>query len=245
MRQIVFAARNRKELLRDPISLVFGIGLPVVLLGLISIIQNSVPDTVAIFELKNFVPGIAVFSFSFLSMFSGMLIAKDRTSSFLARLFASPMKASEYIVGYSLPLLPLALLQSVVCFLVAFLLGLPVNSNVILSIIVLLPSAFLFIGLGLLMGSAFTDKQVGGIASILVQVAALSSGMWFDLDAIGGSLKTFCYMLPFAHAVDAAQAALAGDYVSILVPLIWVTVYAAGIFTVAVVLFKKKMYSDN
>lgn len=241
MRAIALASRNRKELLRDPLSLAFGIGLPVFLLLLISTLQKSI--TVDIFRIENFTPGIAMFSFSFISLFSGMLIAKDRSSSFLTRLFASPVSAVDYIVGYSLPLLPIALLQTSVCFITAFFLGLPVTVNVLLTLLILIPIAVLFIGFGLLLGSLLNDKQVGGICSILVQIVALSSGMWFDLNMIGGTLKVIGYALPFAHALDLTRASLAGDFASIL-PHLWpVLIYSVVVCYFAIWAFRKQMKS--
>lgn len=239
MRMAAFASRNRKELLRDPFSLLFGIGLPLCLLLLVSTLQKSI--AVDLFRIENFAPGIAVFSFSFVSLFSGMLIARDRGSSLLMRLFASPLTASDYILSYSLPLLPIALLQSAVCFAAALFFGLPVTVNVLLTMLVLIPVALLFISFGLLLGSLFTDRQVGGVASILIQVAALLSGMWFDLNMMGGTLKVIGYALPFAHALDATRAALAGDYSMILPHLLWSTGYTVVIFALAVMAFRKQM----
>jgi len=240
MRMNAFASRNHKELWRDPLSLVFCIGFPLFLLVLVAILNKRLPP-VENFQLVNFAPGTAVFSFSFLTLFSGMLIAKDRTSSFLIRLFASPLTSSDYIWGYSLPLLPIALAQSLVFFITAFLFGLPVSANVLLTLVVLFPAAVLFIGLGLLFGSIFTDKQVGGIFSIFVWLATMLSGMWLPLDMVGGAFKTIAYLLPFARAVEAAKAALAGNYAEILPHLAWVTGYAIVVFVAAVWLFKRQM----
>ncbi len=240
MRMTAFASRNRKELLRDPLSLVFCIGFPLFLLVLVAILNRRLPP-VANFQLENFAPGTAVFSFSFLTLFSGMLIAKDRTSSFLIRLFASPLTSSDYIWGYSLPLLPIALAQSLVFFITAFFFGLPVNAHIFMTLLVLIPAAGFFIGLGLLFGSLFTDKQVGGIFSIFVWLATMLSGMWLPLDMVGGVFKTVAYLLPFANAVDAAKAALVGDYAAILPHLVWVTGYAILAFVAAVWVFRKKM----
>ena len=122
MRSLAFASRNRKELLRDPLNLAFGIGFPVVLLFLLSAIQANIP--VSLFRIARLSPGVAVFGLSFMSLFSGTLIAKDRTTSFLMRLFASPLSASDFILGYVLPLLPIALAQSAICFVTSFFLGL-------------------------------------------------------------------------------------------------------------------------
>lgn len=169
-----------------------------------------------------------------------MLIGQDRSTSFLTRLFASPLTGSDYILGYSLPLLPIALLQSVIFFVVAFFLGLPVTVHVLTTLLALIPTAVLFIGFGLLFGSIFTDKQVGGFFSVFVWLEVFVSGMWLPLDMVGGALKTIAYALPFVHAVDAAKAALAGEYSLILPHLLWVIGYAIIIFIIAVWAFRKK-----
>ncbi len=244
MRFLVFASRNRKEILRDPLNLAFGIGFPLVLLFLLSAIQANVP--VSLFEIEKLAPGMAVFGLSFISLFSGTLIAKDRSTSFLMRLFASPLSASDFILGYAIPLLPMAILQSAICFIVSFFLGLSININVLLALIVLIPTAVLFIGIGLLTGSVFTDKQVGGICgALLTNISAWMSGTWFDLNLIGGAFKTIAYALPFVHAVDATKAAITGDYATIFSHLWWVIGYAVVTMVIAIIVFKKNMSGDN
>jgi ABC-2 type transport system permease protein len=166
MKMTAFASRNVKELLRDPLNLAFGIGFPLVLLFLLSAIQAKIP--VNLFEIEKLAPGVAVFGLSFISLFSGMLIAKDRSTSFLIRLFASPLSASDFIFGYTLPILLMAILQCIICFIVSFFLGLTINSNLIIAILTLIPAAILFIAIGLLAGSLLTDKQVGGICGALL-----------------------------------------------------------------------------
>lgn len=244
MRMLVFASRNSKELLREPATLAFGVGFPLVVLLLLSAIQSNIP--ISLFEIESLSPGIAVFGLSFFSLFAGMLIAKDRTTSFLMRLFASPLTASDFILGYIAPLLPMAVAQSIVCFIAAFLLGLTVSANVLLAILVLLPTAALFIGIGLLAGSVLTDKQVGGVCgALLTNISAWLSGTWFDLNLVGSGFKSVAYTLPFAHAVDATRAALAGKYPSILPHLIWVIGYAVLILVVAIAVFSARMKSDS
>jgi len=244
MRILVFASRNRKELLRDPLNLAFGIGFPLVLLFLLSAIQASVP--VNLFEVDKLAPGLAVFGLSFISLFSGTLIATDRTNSFLMRLFASPLTASDFITGYAIPLLPMAIAQSTICFVVAFFLGLKVSLNVLMAIIVLIPAAVLFIGIGLLAGSVLNEKQVGGICgALLTNVSAWLSGTWFELNLVGGAFETIAYILPFAHAVDATRAAIAGNYALILPHLWWVIGYAVIVMGAAIVMFNRKMNGEN
>lgn len=244
MRMMAFASRNVKEIVRDKLNIAFGIGFPVVVLLLLSAIQANVP--VELFAIEKLAPGVAVFGLSFVSLFSGMLIAKDRTGLFMMRLFASPLKAGDYILGYTLPLFPLALGQVIIGFAVAALLGLAVNINLLMAIAVLVPTALLFIGIGLLCGSIFTDKQVGGICgALLTNLSAWLSGTWFDVDLVGGAFKKIAGALPFVHAVDAARAAVAGNWAQIFPDLWWVLAYAAAVMALAVFAFTRKMNGDS
>jgi ABC-2 type transport system permease protein len=239
-----FSGRNTKEILRDPLNLAFGLGFPVVLLLLLTAIQSNIP--VDLFQLDRLTPGIAIFGLSFVSLFSATLISKDRTTSFLMRLFASPMKAADYILGYTLPLLPMALTQAVLCYAVAGLLGLQLSISVLIAILTTLPAAALFIGIGLLCGSALNDKQVGGICgALLTNLSAWLSGTWFDLNLVGGVFKKIAYALPFAHAVDAGKAAMSGDFAAIMPHLWWVIGYALLALVAAVLVFRAKMHKDN
>lgn len=244
MKTKAFALRNFKELIRDRLNLAFGIGFPVVLLLLLSMIQSNIP--VSLFAIERLVPGVAVFGLSFISLFSGILIAKDRASSFMLRLFTSPMTAANFIFGYILPLLPIAIIQIAVCYAVALLLGLSFTVNILVSILVTIPVAVVFIALGLLCGSIFTDKQVGGICgALLTNLSAWLSGTWFDVELVGGAFKSIANALPFLHAVNAGRAALAGDYAGIFPDLWWVIGYAAAVLIVAIVVFTHKMNSDS
>ena len=239
-----FSGRNTKEMLRDPLNLAFGLGFPVVLLLLLTAIQRNIP--VSLFQLEYLTPGIAIFGLSFISLFSATLISKDRTTSFLMRLFASPMRPVDYILGYTLPLIPMALAQAILCYLVAGMLGMKLTLNVLLAVVVTLPAALFFIGIGLLCGSALNDKQVGGICgALLTNVSAWLSGTWFDLDLVGGVFKKISYALPFAHAVDAGRAAMSGDFSAIMPHLWWVIGYALVVLAIAVLVFRKKMHQDN
>lgn len=160
MRLTAFASRNTKEILRDPLTFCFGLGFPVVLLLLLSAINSAIPEQaqMTMFNIDKLTPGITVFGMSFISLFSSMLIAKDRTTSFMMRLFTSPLKAHEFIIGYTLPLLPMAILQSAVCVVVAFFLGLEVSVNILLMLAVNIPIAIVFISLGLLLGTLLNER---------------------------------------------------------------------------------------
>lgn len=236
-----FATRNRKEILRDPLSIIFGIGFPIVILILLSLLQKSIPGMSNIFAIENFVPGIAVFGLTFISLFSGMLISDDRSSSYLMRLFTSPLSGFDFIMGYSYPLLPLAILQSAICFLTGMILGMPISVNILFAIVALIPVAVLFISIGLMLGSVLSPKQMNGAGAILTNLVLFLGGIVIPLDTIGGTFQTICYILPFVHSVDLSQAALSGNYSDMFPHLWWILGYVAITFTLAVILFKKKM----
>lgn len=240
MRMMSFAKRNFKEIVRDPLNLSFLFGFPIVLLLLLSAIQANIP--VSLFEIEQLSPGIAVFGLAFMTLFSATLIAKDRQSSLMQRLYTTPMTPLDFILGYTLPLLPIALAEGVACYLFAVILGLEVRVNILLSILLMLPVALLYIGIGLLCGSILNDKQVGGICgAILTNLSAWLSGIWFDLELVGGAFQRIAYLLPFVHAVEMERAVIAGNFAQILPHLWWVVGYAAVALVVAVVLFLRQM----
>jgi ABC-2 type transport system permease protein len=236
----MFFRRTTKEILRDPANMAFGLGFPLVILLLLSAIQAGIP--VSLFEIEKLTPGISVFGLSFMTLFSATLISKDRSSSFLQRLYTTPLTASDYILGYTLPLLPIAVMQSIICYVVAFFLGLSVTTNVFYAILSVIPTAVFFIALGLLCGTVFNDKQVGGICgALLTNLAAWLSGTWFDLDLIGGLFKRIAYALPFVHAVTLQRAVLQGDFTNIFPHILWVLGYAGLTVSVSIITFTQKM----
>ena len=240
MKTIVYSKRNFKELLSDPINLAFTIGLPVFLIIFMVIFNKSLQFNES-FNVENFVPSTIIFSFTFLTMFSGMLIAKDTTSEFLSRMYVSPLKAHNYILGYALPMLVVAFIQILILYAIGFILGLNFTLNILASIPFLLLISLIFIGLGLVFGSLFKDSVVGGVSSIIIQVVAFTSGMWFSLDLIGGAFKIISYILPFSHSVDLVKSIVSGNYNDILVSTLVVLAYTLITVILSIIIFKKKM----
>lgn len=240
MKMLTFANRNAKEIIRDPLTLAFGLGFPLVLLLLLSAIQANVP--VSLFEIEHLTPGITVFGLSFMTLFSATLIAKDRGSSLLQRLYTTPLTPLDFILGYTLPIIPVAVAQSIICYIAAVILGLEITINILLAILFIVPISLLFVALGLLFGSILNDKQVGGICgALLTNLSAWLSGTWFDLELVGGAFKRIAYALPFVHAVELERAVLAGNFGDIFQHLWWVLGYAAVAVVLAVLLFLRQM----
>ncbi len=240
MKMLSFAWRNTKEILRDPLTSAFSLGFPVVLLLLMSAIQANIP--VNIFEIQNLAPGIAVFGLSFMTLFSATLIAKDRESALLNRLYTTPLSAFDFILGYLLPILPIAISQGVITYALAVILGLQISVKLLLAVALLVPISLLYIGMGLLFGSILNVKAVGGVCGgLLTNAAAWLSGAWFDIALVGGVFGKIANALPFVHAVELERAVLRGDYAQILPQLSWVLAYAVAVNAIAVVLFLRQM----
>lgn len=240
MRMITFAKRCTKEILRDPINLGFGLGFPLVLLLLLSAIQANIP--VKLFEIDTLTPGITVFGLSFMTLFSATLIAKDRETALLQRLYTTPLTGFDFIMGYMLPLLPIALGQTGICYLFAIPLGLTVNVNIIYAVIGMIPMAVFNISLGLLCGSIFGVKQVGGICgALLTNLSAWFSGVWFDLKLVGGLFKKIADALPFVHAVEMEKALFNGRFELAAAHILPILLYSLPISAVAVFCFLRQM----
>ena len=240
MRMVTFAKRCCKEILRDPINLFFGLGFPLVLLLLLSSLQKNIP--VSLFEIDTLAPGITVFGLSFITMFSASLIAKDRETAFLQRLYTTPLTGFDFILGYMLPLLPIALGQAALCFLFSIPLGLTVRIHIIYAIIGIIPMAVFNIALGLLCGSLLGTKQVGGVCgALLTNLSAYLSGVWFDLNLVGGFFEKIAYALPFVHAAEMEKALFRGDFQLAATHLLPVALYSAVVTVVAVLCFLRQM----
>ena len=240
MKMLTFARRCTREILRDPINLGFGLGFPIVLLLLLSSLQKNIP--VELFAIDTLTPGITVFGLSFMTLFSATLIAKDRESALLQRLYTTPLTGFDFILGYMLPILPIALGQTVVCYLFAVPLGLTVSTNIVYAVIGILPMAVFNIALGLLCGSVLGVKQVGGICgALLTNLSAWLSGVWFDLELVGGLFEKIANVLPFLHAAELEKALFAGDFSSAAAHILPVVVYSALATGVAVFCFLGQM----
>ena len=240
MRAVTFARRCGKEILRDPINLGFGLGFPLVLLFLLSALQANIP--VPLFGIDTLTPGITVFGLSFVTLFSATLIAKDRESAFLQRLYTAPLTGLDFILGYMLPILPIALGQTGICYLFAIPLGLTISTNTVYAIIGIIPMAVFHIALGLLCGSLLGVKQVGGICgAMLTNLSAWLSGVWFDLKLVGGLFERIANALPFVHGVELEKALLLGNFQDAAAHLLPILFYCALVTAAAVLCFLGQM----
>lgn len=241
MKTLNFAKRNMKELLREPLSLIFCIVMPLLFLIIFQQFNIQVKE----FSIEYFAPGIVIFSYSFIALFTAQLISNDRTTSLLTRLFASPMKSSNYILGYTISLFPLVILQNILFFIVAVLFGLNFNIHLILTVLILIPISLLFIAIGILIGTISSEKQSSALSSLIIQLVSFTSGMWFPINLAGKIYKFICEILPFSHSLNLARTILNDSSNNILLPLFIILIYTFVIFVLAIIMFNKKMTSDN
>ena len=242
MRTLNFAKRNFKEIARDPLSLIFAILLPLFLLFIFQ--QFNIPNES--YTLENFTPGIVVFGFSFITLFTAMLISKDRTTSLLIRLGVSPMKSREYILGYVLSIIPIILIQNTLFFLLAIVLGLRFSISVIFAILVSIIIAVLFIATGIIIGSLFSEKASSGISSIIVQLVCFTSGMYFPKSMLGTGFGKVCDYLPFESCLTILKGVMNNRLENIQIRNVAIfIVYTVAVFAVSVIVFNRKMVSDK
>lgn len=246
-----FSVRNFKEIVRDPLSYIFCLGFPLVMLIIMTLVNDSIPPEagMTIFRIDNLSGGIAVFGLTFVMLFCCLSVAKDRSGAFLVRLYSSPMSSGDFIFGYTLPVLVLALAQTAITFaaslVISFITGTPLNpGGLLLAVLSLLPAAVMMISFGLLFGTLFSEKAAPGLCSIIISLASFLGGVWFDVEGTGGVLKDICNILPFFHAVKAARMACAIDFEGFFVHFLITVAYAAVITFIAILVFKGKMKAD-
>ncbi|HCA54233.1 MAG TPA: ABC transporter permease [Ruminococcaceae bacterium] len=266
MRAMTFASRNIKELLRDPLSYLFCLGFPLLMLVVMTVVNSSIPEpnfpegvpipegtamSPTVFQIQKLTPAIAVFGLSFLSLFCCLRVSSDRSSTFLMRLYASPMKGIDYILGYFFPFAGIALAQIILTYIAGDIIAVVTGKDafnvgyMLLSLVLFLPSMLIFIGLGILMGVLFNEKAAPGVCSAIITAASLLGGIWMDIEQMGGVLLSICDKLPFYHSVQAARFALVGNFGEIGIPLAVCSAYAVVIFALSVFAFMKKMQSDK
>lgn len=241
MRILTFTKRNFKEIIRDPLSIIFAILLPLFLLYIF--MQFKIPSEV--YSIENFTPGIIIFSLSFITMFTATLVAKDRSTSLTIRLGVSPMKGIDYILGYGLSVIPIVLIQSILFFAVAIILGLNFSVNIIYTILVVIPISVLFILLGILIGTITSEKSSSGVSSIIVQLVAFTSGMYFSTDMVGSTFNTICKILPFKSVLNVTKGILNNNITNLKSSIVLINIYIIIIAVFAVALFKKNIINDN
>ncbi len=246
-RALLFAGRTTKEILRDPLSFVFCLGLPVVMLvAMYAIFSPSAPW----FGLEVLTPGIAVFSNAFIMLYMTLLVSRDRSTAFLCRLYTSPMRASDFVLGYALPGAAIGLGQLVACYLAAILTGLVTGSTdwfslggIPLAILSAIPMMLAYVGIGILFGCLFSERGAPGLCSVIISGGGFLSGAWMPIETLSKGFRTVCRCLPFYPAVLMGRTLLtetAPTAENLWIPLLTTVLYALALSVLTAFIFSKK-----
>ncbi len=238
MRFLELAKRNLKEIFRDPLSLGLAVALPI---GLFLILQ-TLGKLEAIFTATMLAPGIVLFGFVMITFSSGFLLARDRESALLTRMLTAPLRASDFILAYSLPFIPVGILQIAGIYGIGSFLGLRVAGSAALVFSILLIMCCGYIGLGMIMGALVSSKHVGFVYMIVL-FPTIFSGAWVPVDLMGAGFSRVVHLLPFAHAMDATRAIMldSAGFAEIAASFFWVLGYAVAFLALGVFAFRRRM----
>lgn len=273
MKSLAFAARNTKEILRDPLSFIFCLGFPVALLSVFRVIQyNTGNDWMS---MEALIPGVAVFGLSFVMLFMTLLVSKDRSTAFLTRLYHSPLTTVDFVVGYALPGVVLGLVQVFITYLIGMVValipggsltaqGVAVTAKMLTSTgyietttlpwggifaatLAALPVILFFVACGILFGTLLNERSAPGVSSAIISAAGILGGCWMPLSLMG-SFETFCRVLPFYPAVIAARSAFAlavPEGERLWLSYLTVLLWVAAVAVLAVLTFRRGMKGDR
>lgn len=248
-----FAARNSREILRDPLSYIFCLGFPLVMLIVMSLVNESIPPqaNMTVFRIDNLSGGIAVFGQTFIMLFTAITVAKDRSGAFLVRMYATPMQSTDFVIGYMLPMLLISVVQGLISYITSFIVSLIAGvelsiGGMLLSLLTLIPSALMFIGFGMLFGTLFNEKAAPGLCSIIISLGSFLGCIWFDAEGLGGVMLKICKCLPFFYCTKSARTAMAMNFgwEQYFLPLLIVAACAVVITVISAVVFRTKMKAD-
>ncbi len=251
-RTLAFSKRVFLELIRDPLSYIFCLGFPIVMLIAMTLVNSSIPAEAGIttFRIDSLSGGIAVFGLMFTMLFTCLIFSKDRGGSFLVRLYATPMRSRDFIAGYLLPMVLLSVIQVIIAFAASFIVSLIVGSplsipGLLMAVLSLTGTYILMISLGLLFGTLFNEKAAPGLCSIIISLGSFLGGIFFNPDGTGGVLLSICQALPFYHSVKTARLAAALDFsADFFIHLLIVWIYAVCTLLITVLSFRHRMKAD-
>ncbi len=252
-RTIRFSHRNLIEMSRDVLSYIFCIIFPVIMLIVMTMVNSGIPKEagMTIFNIDNLTGGVIVFGHTFIMLFCAIQLAADRSSSFLIRLYASPLKSRDFLLGYTFAMLIISLLQTAITLTCGLIISLIIHdplkpAGLLMAFIVSPFSAAFFIALGLIFGALFHEKAAPGVCSLVISLSSFFGSLWFDVKANSGIIYTISRCLPLLYCTMSIRAAIRLEltWEEFFLPLILVTASALIAFGLAIAIFRRKMKAD-
>lgn len=190
------------EMLRDPVIYIFCLCMPILMIILFSIINHYTGSGAQMFEFEALIPGIIVFSFSFITLVYSLTISKDMKTAVLRRIYIAPIKTHHIILSYIIVGLCLAIIQEVLAIASGYILSLILHTTYFsfarASILIFanIPFALIFIFLGIILGVTLSDSAAPGVSSIIISLSGILGGAWMPIESMGGFFKASTF-LPF------------------------------------------------
>jgi len=191
-----------------------------------------------------YAPGIVVFGLMILISTAAEIIAGDREKGFLARMFTTPARPWDFILGYSLPFIPVLIISTFIYLGVGMALGLTVVGNLGHAFLIFFLIGLCAIGIGMIVGSLVKSESQAGVSWIFIVPIAMISGTMFTVERMPSAIRSVAGALPFIHAVDASRAVLNGSsFSAIVLDLYWLIGWAVVLFAIGILLFRRTMVS--
>ncbi len=153
-------------------------------------------------------PGIMALAILFITtVLSIIVLVRERSAGLLERLFASPLRASEFVAGHALSLTVVAVAQVAVLFTVALVIfHASFSGNVLFAYAVLVLFGVGNLGLGMLLSAAARSEfQAIQFIPLLLIPQILFAGALFPLEAIPVAFRPISVILPLTYAARAVQ----------------------------------------
>ena len=191
-------------------------------------------------------PGIIVFGILILIPTSARIMVSDKEKGFLSRLLTTPTRPLDFISGYSLCLVVIAITQIIIFVAAAWGFGMDIVGSLWLAFLIFLLTGLCSIGIGMVVASLTkTENQAEPLCWLFAMPLAMLSGCWFSIEMLPSYLRAAAYAFPYAHAIDASRGVLIRGVglEAISNDLLFLIGWAVAIFAIGVILFRRSMRS--
>ena len=157
-------------------------------------------------------PGIMVMTVLFTSVFYGLYVIWDRKLDFLKEVLVSPLSRRSVFVGKMLGGVSDALIQSMVLFIIALLLRIPLTpAGFAASLVAIFLTAACMTSIGLFFGAILSSMESFQLVSnFVVWPLFLFSGALFPISNLPSWLQVATFIDPLTYAVDALRGTMLG-----------------------------------